>query len=391
MSDVTGQAGSGRRRAPNHVLISKREALGWSRRRAARELQRLGAARGLGVPELEALEKALYRHESGIALCRDPLYVELYCAAYDATAHELFGDVVPATEAGERYGVRSHKFIAVYIGADRAAELGARELVTPTSPHHGLDCMTREVAHDEGLCRLYVWPFGVAIFHLVEEIAFPNVAHLAVWRRRTYIENLEWASRYMSDLVCADAEASYVLSLYWVHSPIWPPHELDTALRIMCFPKTLLARDPEMSDATLAHAELVERSLLVEGFDYPEMIAFGVKGISLGYASWSGVVYVPVAPQRSLAESELVSTELATQAIWAYCAHINEQVEQGRDPSVPAEYGWRFLRGVRSRLTNPRPQETDQHRFMRSAILDTSGLPGHLTQAIDILRETSER
>ncbi|MGW4640792.1 helix-turn-helix domain-containing protein [Sphaerisporangium sp. NPDC004334] len=390
MSEGTGQASNGRRRAPNHVLISRRESLGWSRRRAAREFQRIGEARGLGTPELEALEKALYRHESGLALCRDPLYVELYCAAYNATAHELFGEVVPLAEAGERYGVRSHKFIAVYIGAERVADLAARALVTPGTSHHGLGCMAREVTHDEGLCRLHVWPFGVAIFHLVEDLDLPNIAHLAVWRRRTYAENLAWASRYISDLVQAEAEAAYVLSLYWVHSPIWPAHQIDTALRIICFPKTLLARDPETSENSLAHAELVERSLLAEGFDYPEMISFGVKGISLGYASWSGVVYSPTAPQRSLAEDELVSTELATQAIWAYCAHINEQIEQGRDPTVPAEYGWRFLRGVRSRLTNPRPQETDQHRFMRAAILDTSGLPGHLSQAIDILRETSE-
>ncbi|MFC7382815.1 hypothetical protein [Sphaerisporangium rhizosphaerae] len=387
MSEATGQA-NGRRRGPNYVLISKRESLGWSRRRAARELQRIGEARGLGTPELDALEKALYRHETGATVCRDPLYIELYCAAYKATAHELFGGVAPAAQVGERYGVRSHKFIAAYIGADRVAELAARELVTPGASHHGLGCMAREVEHDEGLCRLHVWPFGVAIFHLAEELAFPNVAHLAIWRRRTYVENLAWASRYIGNLVRAEAEASYVLSLYWVHSPIWPAHEIDTALRIMCFPKTLLARDPETSESSLAHAELVERSLLADGFEYPEMTSFGVKGISLGYASWSGVVYSPIALQRSLAEQELVSTELATQAIWAYCAHINEQVEQGRDPTVPAEYSWRFLRGVRSRLTNPRPQETDQHRFMRAAILDTSGLPGHLAQAIDILRET---
>jgi hypothetical protein len=98
-------------------------------------------------------------------------------------------------------------------------------------------------------------------------------------------------------------------------------------------------------------------------------------------------VYHPNAPDRALREDELVTCELSFQAAWAYCDHLRQQVEKGHDPVVPAEFGWRFLRGVRSRLTTERAQETSQHRSMRDAVVQTSGLDRHLTQALEILRD----
>ncbi|WP_081937990.1 hypothetical protein [Streptosporangium roseum] len=391
MSGESARAG-GKQLTPNNVLITKRQALGWSRNRAARELERIGRGRGLSVPEIGTIEKALYRHETGRAACRDPLYIELYCLAYEATAQDLFGEIEPTSAInGQKFGVRSHKFVATYIGAEQVEALATDGVVTKAPPRCDLECHAAEVMHAEGERCLYVWPFGVALFHVAEELELPNIARLAVWRRKTYERELEWASRYLSDLTGFPAEASYVLSAYWLHNPSWSGHEMDAALRIMCAPRVLLERDSEATESSLAHAELVERALLAEGYAPAEMVSFGIKGISIGYASWSGVVYCPTAPRRALAEDELVTMELATQAMWAYCEYINRQVEQGVDPKVPEMYGWRFLRGVRSRLTNARPQETGQHRSMRTAILDTSGLVDHLSQAIDILRETSER
>src|SRR5437868_12922900 len=124
---MSGTAGQGKRLSPNNVLIAKREAKGWSRTRAARELERVGVQRGLSVPDSDAIEKAVYRHETGRAACRDPLYIELYCLVYDATAHELFG-VAPVPFEGEAYGVRSHKFVCAYIGVDHAAILAEQRI-----------------------------------------------------------------------------------------------------------------------------------------------------------------------------------------------------------------------------------------------------------------------
>ncbi|WP_214110784.1 hypothetical protein [Acrocarpospora catenulata] len=309
-----------------------------------------------------------------------------------APSNELFGVVdVVQSSSGRLSGVRSHKFIPAYIEASRVAELVRRESGTSADATFGLDCCRLAISNEHGKCALYVWPFGVAMFHLVEELELPNLANLAIWRRKTYTRDLEWASDYLSRSLSAPIRPSYVLSAYWVHAPSWQSHELDTALRIMCIPRVLHERDSEMSEASLAHAELVERSLLSNGFGHTEMASFGFKGISLGYASWSGVVYHPSAPRRALAEEEIVNVELATQSMWTYCEFINTQVEQGKDPQVPDQYGWRFLRGARSRLMNARPQETEYHKSMRTAILETSGTLDRLSEAIEILRETSER
>ncbi|GAA0914146.1 hypothetical protein GCM10009560_07260 [Nonomuraea longicatena] len=375
---------------PNRVLTAKRESRGWSRKRAAKELHRLGESRGL--PELDAIEKAIYRHETGRAVCRDPLYIELYCTVYSATSQELFGDITLTVRQPDRLsGVRSHKFIPAFIEARQVVNLIAQEAMTPAGSKFGLECFRVNTSNPHGDCVLYVWPFGVAMFHLIEELELPNLAHLAIWRRQTYARDLSWASDYLSASLSASVDASYVLSTYWVHTPSWSAHEIDTALRIMCLPRILHERDSEMSSTSLAHAELVERSLLADGFEPGEMTSFSFKGVSLGYASWSGVVYYPIAPRRALAEDEIVNVELATQAMWTYCEFINEQVERGNDPEVPAQYGWRFLRGVRSRLINARPQETEYHKSMRMAILNTSGTLDRLSEAINIIRETSER
>lgn len=122
---------------------------------------------------------------------------------------------------------------------------------------------------------------------------------------------------------------------------------------------------------------------------HPDIRSFGVAGTSSGYASWSGVLYHAQSASRALSEGELVNYELALQSAWAYCAHLNDQVEQGRDPHVPDEWGWRYLRAMRCRLANPRPQEPGQHRSMREAILETSGLISQLDQAIETLREVA--
>lgn len=306
------------------------------------------------------------------------------------------GDVLIAVSTitpvpSDQLGVRSHKFIAAHVG--RSAVTRLLEAADPAPPSSDwLASRSVPAEHPAGTCTLHVWPFGVAVFHLVEDLEFPNIAHLALWRYQSYEENLGWAAAYLRDTT-GDSEArpSYVLSLYWVHRPIWVGRMLDTALRIICAPRVLIEREHADWETSLAAAEQVERGLLAEGFEHHEMLDFGLKGVSVGYASWSGVTYHPLDPARSLSEEELVACELKMQAIWAYCQHINGQVEQGRDPVVADGFGWHFLRGARSRLSNPRPQETGQHRSMRDAILETSGLKDHLHQAIEALREAGKQ
>ncbi|WP_245563449.1 hypothetical protein [Longispora albida] len=369
--------------------MSHRHRKGWtSRRQAARELRRLGVARGLrGMPTLEAIEKALYRHETGRAAVADPIYRELYCMAYETTEHVLFGVLGSEPPADGNLVVRSHKFIPAFVGPEAVAALEARH-ECEAAPHQWLDCKSALADHPEGPCRLYAWPFGVVMYHLVESRSAPNLAALAIWRRASYRSDLAWAAGDLRmRLRTQDVTAAYVLGAFWVVQPGWPAESAEDSMRILCTPKVLLGREGAATDDAVAHAELVERRLLAAGYSPADVTPFGVAGVSSAYASWSGVVYQPHAGQRALLEQDLVTCELAVQAVWAYCRHINQQAEAGDDPAVPGAYGWRFLRGVRSRLTNPRPQESGQHRLMRNAIVTTSDLPGCLDHAITTLRD----
>lgn len=374
---------------PNLVLVNRRRAAGWdSRKRAARELHRLGIQRGLrGTPTVEAIEKAMYRHETGRVAVTDPIYRQLYCLAYGAKPHDLFGELGVDTSGRPHFTVRSHKFVPAFVGSTGAAML--REQIR-TVPAEGQwhPCYAAPVDHPEGECILYVWPCGSVVFHLVEDLQLSTIAALAAWRKVSYGDNIKWAADYLSRAVGRFDEGSlYVLGAHWLTESAWAPELLETALRIMATPSVLLHRDRAMDDEHLAHAELIEQSLLAEAYDHAGIESFGIRGISSGYASWSGVVYHPVAPERSLTEAELVACELAVQSVWAFTDAITKQVEQGNDPEVPAEYGWRYLRGVRSRLTTSRPRETGQHQAMRRAILRTSDLMPALEQAIEILRD----
>jgi len=375
---------------PNLVLVNRRKAAGWdSRKRAARELHRLGLQRGIReTPTVEAIEKAMYRHETGRVAVTDSIYRQLYCLAYSAKPHDLFGELGGSAEERPHFSVRSHKFVPAFVGAEAAASLRDDAGCVPAEGQW-YACESAAVEHPEGDCTLYVWPCGSVVFHLVESLQMSSIAALAAWRKVSYGDNIKWASEYLTPaLPHLDVTGLYVLGSHWLIEPAWPVELVEPALRIMSTPSVLLHRDRPMDDEHLAHAELIEQSLLAEAYDHGGIESFGVRGISSGYASWSGVVYHPVAPERALREAELIACELAVQSMWAFTDAIARRIEQGCDPDVPREYGWRYLRGIRSRLTTSRPRETGQHQAMRRAVLRTSDLLPAMEQAIETLRET---
>lgn len=184
-----------------------------------------------------------------------------------------------------------------------------------------------------------------------------------------------------------DARPPSTCSLYWLRSIPWVDRELHTALRLLSTPSVLVDRGAPGGPTGLD--ESIEKTLLTSGFDHPDVVPFGVRGVSTGYAGWSGVAYAAQAPERALTIDELVSCEVTVQTLWCYSRHIQKLIEDGRDPAVPDRYGWRFLRAAYSRLTAARPQETAQHCLMREAIVKTSGLAERLREAQHALRETT--
>lgn len=378
-----------RPQAPNRVIARLRADHKWGRGRLALEFHRYCKLRSWSSPGEQNISKQIYRLESGATRRPDEFYSRLYCEFFKKSPQELFGDT-SISNAAARCELISHKFIPTFVGAESAQLLISQLAMTPCA-EQWLPCSAISLEHPDAACTLYVFPFGVAMFHLVEQRCVESISELAVWRRSSYVENREWATSKLCELLGSATERpSYVLSLYLVQKSCWSELRLDTALRLLCVPRVLLEREAEQGPGSLARAELVEESLLREGFEHPEVVEFGIKGVAKGFASWSGVVYFPVAESRALSEDELVRCELSAQAVWAYCDYIRNEVEQGIDPIVAEEYGWRFLRGVRSRLTTERPRESSQHRSMREAIIETSGLARHLLHAVDTLREATE-
>jgi transcriptional regulator with XRE-family HTH domain len=384
---------------PNAVAIGMRQAKGWSQVQLAEEFERTFArlvqAKALrgAPPKRSAIVKEISRVESGRIAIPDDMYLRLWCEAFGCDAAELFGHLdAPVLDKDGRatFAVTSHKFVPAYLGCDGISAI--RDLAE-TADGQWVTCWRAGLQHPNASADVYVWPFGVAVTHIVEHLEFASLGQLAVWRRNSYPLARAWADHELGHLVGAEVETPYTLSAYWLTRPKWSGDQLDTAMRLLSMPSVLLDREEEAvdEDQLLSGAEQVERALLRDGtVDRADLMPFGSRGVSIGYASWSGVAYHPVAPRRALSVNEMVSCELLVQAIWCYTHEIQRQVETGRDPVVPVEYGWRFLRGIRSRLTAPRPVESGQHAGMRDAVLATSGLSRQMESAIDALRE-SER
>lgn len=387
----TGTAESGSALVPNRVLLELRASRKWGRPRLARELHTFSLSQQWPSPGESNIAKQIYRLETGRIRSPDDFYARLYCHFFNQTAHDLFGQIgAPASSPTERYRMRSHKFIPAYVGPEAVERIREDGDHAP-SVNQWTECRRAAVDGYGDQRAFFTWRCGVVVFHIVEELKPPTVAEVSLWRRETYPQNIEWVTRRLfDDYGCRPLSEPYVLSTYWVDETPHDEPRRDAALRLLSIPRVLTERQDHDADdrqSRRAHAELVEQALLREGFDHPGIEDFGIRGISAAYASWSGVVYHPTAPSRALTEDDLIACQLSMQAAWAYCDFIRREVEDGRDPVIAEEYGWRFIRGLASRLTAERPQETSQHRSMREAIINTSGLAKRLQQALETAKE----
>ncbi|MFE2639406.1 XRE family transcriptional regulator [Streptomyces scopuliridis] len=285
--------------------------------------------------------------------------------------------------------VVSHKFIPIYVGEAAQAITGA-----PREPGPGgLEHRSTPAAHPDAAAdsQLHLYDCGVVIAHLVQPLRVQNLGELAAWRYRTYAADLVWAGSRIRELLSAQPQThtpapTYVLSAYLLEDSPWQGPDLESALQLLTTPSVLV--DRQVPEAAVRLGDEVERKLLIEGFEHADVIDFGSRAVALGLAGWSGVAYHPVAPERALPMSSVVALELDVQTLWALSTYVLDEVEAGRDPVMPKDYGWRFLRGAYSRLTAARPQETAQHQLMREAILATSQLPDRLRAAQEALRDS---
>lgn len=377
---------------PNRALIAAREAKGYSQRTLAAHAREAGLRLDLPAPELDAICKQIYRLERGsIARPGDDFYVPALCAALGRTAAELFGEavVVAAADRSKGWRVISRKYAPICIGSESAADL-ANDPEFVNCMHEWMSAHSLSLTYPEGTCTLSLFGFGVLVAEIVEELVFTSIAEFAVWRKSSYRATREQLAEHIAQRwpQLARTQPAYVLSTFRLHDQHWQGDDLQTALRLLCAPNVLLERhvgDP--GEQVLARAEVAERVCFRDGFSRPDIETFGIDGVAVGYASWAGVSYLALAPARAISEDEMASFQNVVQALWCYTNMISEVVENGDDPIVPEEYGWRFVRACLSRLTSARPRENGQHRMMKDAILSTSRLTTQLVDAHAILRD----
>lgn len=250
---------------PNEVLIAKRGES--SRAKLAAEFEAIGAklrhtsTARYALPTRAAIEKQIYRLEKGYIKHPDDLYKQLYCIRYNASPQELFGDLTQPPPRSPTFGLRNHKLIPNYIGADLATRTIER-LSMQREPGQGVACYRRVLdrsQRDSLVTTLWVWPFGVALFHVVEAIDFSDLASLAVWHRTAYDEQTAWAQDQTNDLLGSTAPVQYAMPINWLVRPLWSGEDLNIAMRVISMPRILLRRDINSDRHDLAHAQLVSR------------------------------------------------------------------------------------------------------------------------------------
>lgn len=287
--------------------------------------------------------------------------------------------------------VVSHKFLPTYVGAELAVLFG-KATSHPEGPG-GLERRVLALDHPTATrSTLHVLACGVAVAHLEEVLSPSTLTDLALWRYQTYPSDRAWVGERLRALLAsgqsnAPAEdPQYALSVYELRDHSWTSEAaLTTALHLLTTPSVLVNRqDPDDIRPIGPH---VEAQKFRTSWVHPGALPFH-GGVSPGLAGWSGVAYHPLAEEHALTIQEIVALEVDVQALWALSSRVLQSVEEGEDPVMPDEYGWRYLRGAYSRLRAARPTETAQHRAMREAILATSELPDRLRDAQDALRDS---
>lgn len=377
---------------PNRALALARQELELSRAQLARRV----AAASQGQITRESADKALKRLETGQVQSPTDIYRRLISEALHTSPTALFG--APRPEIDERrsgqFVASCRKYIPIRVESAVADQIIRRSEMSAYSID-GVDCARARLVwpHDpHALVNATAFPFGVVVAELRETNTFANLADLAVWRHTSYeTDRSRIESLLRSTWLSISASSEYVLGTWWLAQSPWADRDLDTAVRIMSTPSALLRRQGHLTVEQLrAGAEIAERTAWQTGFEPNNgLVDFGVPGVSVGYASWSGVAYAPVAADRALQPEEMGDFETLCQALWSWCHSINTSVESGEDPPVDPIYGWRWLRGVGSRITRPRPTETRQVRAMRDAVIDTSELRTMIPTAVELLRDAA--
>ncbi|WP_370973730.1 hypothetical protein [Amycolatopsis sp. cg9] len=374
----------------NGVLRGCREERGWSLNRAAFELHRMAQEAGIPMTaSVESVRRALMRHEDGQSSPKraDDPYAQLYSLAYRRRPEELFGNLRPSISGDGTFLVHAHQFVPVFVGAavdELASALSAVPVTVGWADAQRVELVLDEDGEPPVRGLLYLFSWGVAVWHMVTPHRADAIADVSVWRRESHRFVRQRLAAHLSRLLDHErACARYVLTAFWLVEPAWSGRDLHTALRLLTSPRALLGS----GDGDHHHARQIEQRLFNDGFAPEDHVPIGVDGVSLGWASWAGVAYHPLAPAAALTEDDLASVELLAQGLWCLCEELEQQIRDGEDPKLPAGHDWRWLRGRRAAIVRGDANEPAQLRALRAAVVSSSELDQKLIETVQLLKE----
>jgi transcriptional regulator with XRE-family HTH domain len=257
----------------NGRLRERREELGWTQVRAALEIR--SAAARAGLPDLAVDGNMVSRWERGIRPSR--FYVRWIAEAYGRAVGAL-GLTAPAAPRtlGRTRGsnrtlmVRSHKFVPMYCTSAALAAIATRPLSAARyQVAAGGNCATSVSAH--------LFPFGIVVFHICEEIEFPGVVWLAAWRKATYHHVRAAIDAELAE-ISGTALTEYVFSVYDILQHPWASgRPLRSGVRLVSMPSVLLPRSQrwDVSQAEVSRGHELEERLITQGFDHSEIVSSG--------------------------------------------------------------------------------------------------------------------
>jgi DNA-binding winged helix-turn-helix (wHTH) protein len=280
-----------------------------------------------------------------------------------------------------KFQIESHKFVPVYLS----------EICFENNEHkiaqENVWASYRELKTDFG--RLCILPFGIGVWHLTEKVSFSNLTDFAIWRQKTY-QNIKQERHPLThkteelikrnDIPQDDlflnkiGKSGYILSLLNLKTSIWEKSpNINTALKLLACPTHLLS--DTISDSEREKVVEIENQFLQNEFSNRDVKEFGLAGIALGFASWTGVSYYQTPTNQSSLFEDIIEFEIAVQATW-WLSHCLREICLSFESADKhkLQNKLHFLIKQFGKLKTIGPRESISQRMMHEAILSTSRL-----------------
>lgn len=239
-----------------------------------------------------------------------------------------------------------------------------------------------------------IWfDFGIAVWHLYKPMETNRIFDFSIHRRKLYKELLN--EKHKVCLITSEilnliginfnipfnrlSKVGYALSFVDIHDFACENSFVSNALKLFSSPSVLFPTDIGLEDENginpekIDELENLEITYIKNGVPDKDHYSFEVKGITTGFASWSGVsTFIQDGALHNRTLLEFVEYELYIQSIWWYCSHFKRLAVDGDSDFVKSHFNINKLKGRFASLLSVLPRESAVQRLYKEAIIETS-------------------